>query len=207
SRDWSSDVCSSDLFGRTPQQLVAYGEGRDVLRAHFQFADAAYRDVQGARSGNWGQRIYGGFLGIRNYLGPFVVSCQQRLDFRNREVFGQLQGQGLRVRAHRTNADAQSVHHDFVLCGIAQDLVGLDPGLPLFLGLAVAQICDDPRDQRAGQWHAERGGVQAAALCCQDFAVDLQDRWSRMIKPGGDVGVDVAELGEQFAHVAGTATG
>ena len=176
---------------------------RDVLRAHLQLADAAHRDVQGAGGGDRGQRVDGGFLGVGHDLGPLVVRGQQLLDLGHGQVLGELEGQRLGVRAHGADAHAQPVHDDLVGLGVAQDLVGLHPGLPLLLGLAVAQVRVDPRDQRAGQRHAELGGVQPAALGGEDLAVDLQDRGGRVVQLGGDVVVDARRTGSAVRACAG----
>ena len=91
--------------------------------------------------------------------------------------------------------------------GGAEDLVGLGAGLPLFLGLAVAQVLVDPGDQGAGQRHAELGGVRCRSRCVARTLRSI----SRMADAGSssaaDLGVERAELGEQLAHVPGAAAG
>ena len=72
------------------------------------------------------------------------------LDFRNRQVFFQLQGEGLAVAAHRADAYAQAVDYGRIVAA-AEDFVGFHAALPFFFGLAVAQIYVNPRNQAAGE--------------------------------------------------------
>ena len=140
-------------------------------------------------------------------LAHSLSSARMLLDLGHGEVFAELERQGLGVGTHGADPDAQAVHDDVVLAGGAQDLVGLDPGLPLFLGLAVAQVRVDPGDQGAGQRHAELGGVDVGALVRQDLAVDFEDGRRRVVQFRADLGVERAELAEQLAHVPGAAAG
>ena len=112
------------------------------------------------------------------------------------------------MRAHRSDADAQTVHGDLVIFGAAQDLVGLNLSLPLFAGLTVAQVRVNPGNQGAGERHTELGGIQlTGALLSKDLAVDVQNCGCGVVQLLGDLVAQVAELCEHLAHVAGTAAG
>ncbi|MNI84914.1 hypothetical protein D3C73_1418580 [compost metagenome] len=88
----------------------------------------------------------------------------------------------------------------------AENFVGLYSGFPLFLGLAVAQVGIDPRNEGAGQGHAKLGGVNAGALGREDLVVDLENGGRGIVQFAADLVVEGAELVEEFTHVPGPAT-
>ena len=116
-----------------PQQLVAHGEGAQVLRAHRQLAQAAHRDVQRAGHGHRGQRSDGVFA-VLGTTGPLRALGDQRFDLVDRQVALELDGQRLAVAAH--GADTRTGRRSgWRACRRrrrGQDLVGLDLALPLF---------------------------------------------------------------------------
>ena len=112
------------------------------------------------------------------------------------------------MRAHRSDADAQTVHGDLIVLGTAQNLVGLNLSLPLFAGLAVTQVGVNPGNQGAGERHTELGGIQlAGALLSEDLAVDVQNCGCGVVQLLGDLVAQVAELCEHLTHVACAAAG
>src|SRR5207253_9609458 len=138
---------------------------------------------------------------------PRVVLPDQPFDICNRHVFVQFDGQRLAVAAHGANAHANAVHRDWAL-EATEDLVGLGLGLPLFTALTVRQLFVDPRDQAAGQRHAEVfGRVSVAAHGFGHFTVDVEDGAGRVGQFIGDSGVGSAHLFDQFTHVLRAGTG
>ncbi len=90
----------------------------------------------------------------------------------------------------------------------AQDLVGFDSALPLFLRLTITQILVDPGDQGARQGHAKVGRREGIVTHgAGDFAIDVENRGSGIVQQFLDGAVELAHLGQQLAHVLGTGTG
>ncbi len=110
------------------------------------------------------------------------------------------------MAAQRADAHAQAIDRDHA-AGI-QNLVGFRLTFPLFTALAVVELLVDPRDQAAGQRHAEVIGRQfAAAGGFSNLALDIQNGGSRVLQLFRHVGMQHAHLSQQFAHVARAAAG
>ncbi|MNI37860.1 hypothetical protein D3C73_919750 [compost metagenome] len=115
------------------------------------------------------------------------------------------------MAAHCADAHAQAVDRGgrrTESSAATQDLVGFDFGLPLFLRHPVAQVLVDPGNQVAAQRHAEVFvGQRGIFLLGQHATVDRQNGRRGVIQQRLDRLVDLAELGQQFAHVLRAAAG
>src|SRR5436190_21763273 len=67
-------------LGGAPEQLVADGERREVLRSHGELAQAADRRAQRAGHCGWRQLAQRALLLVRHHLHPLVRTREQRLD-------------------------------------------------------------------------------------------------------------------------------
>src|SRR5271168_4014434 len=141
-------------LGRAPQQLIAHGEGGQELAAHGQLAQPSYRYVQTAAHRGRRQSRDRGFLFVGNDAHPGVAAGNERLDFRERQVPRELDGERLRMAAHRADPDAYAFNGNRVRLE-AEDLIGFDARLPFLAALAVAQILIDPRYEAARKRHIE----------------------------------------------------
>src|SRR5690554_6753564 len=197
---------ATQRFGRTPQQLVAYGEGGQVLGAHVELAQTTHRHLQGTGHRSRGQLADCGLFLVRHHLGPGVVGIEHGFDVRQRYILVQLDGQRLTVAPHGTDAHTDAVHRNRATAA-TDDLVGFGLGLPLFTTLTVGQLLVDPGDQAAGQRHAEvvhrEGGVAHGG---GDLAIDVEDGTGRVGQLVGDTGVQTTHLADQLTHVLGTGT-
>ena len=145
-----------------------------------------------------------GLFLVGHHFHPIVGRGQNALDFRHRQILFQFQGQRLAVAAHGAHAHAQAVHHHRVGAA-AEDFIGFHAAFPFFFGLAVAQIGINPRNQAAGQGHAElRLRIGIAAQEIRHFAVDIQNGAGRIGQFSGHLAVHRAHAFNQFAHVFGT---
>ena len=144
--------------------------------------------------------MHAGFFGVGHNFYPIVGAGQQAFDFGYGQILFQLQGDGLAVAAHGADAYAQTLHDGGAAA--AEDFVGFNVAFPFFLGLAVAQVYVDPRNQAAGQRHAEVGfGVVGRAQEVGYFAVDIEDGAGGVGQFGGHLAVDGAHAADEFAHV------
>ncbi len=101
-------------FRRAQEQLVAYGERRQVLWAEGHFAEPPYRDVQGAGDPGRTQLGQGILLCVVHQVDPLVVAGYGRLDLVQAHVPVQLmirpwlwQAWRRPVRSNRPQAYAQ----------------------------------------------------------------------------------------------------
>ncbi|MNO98537.1 hypothetical protein D3C76_902850 [compost metagenome] len=171
------------------------------MRTHVQLAQAAHRNVQRAGNLSRAQLLHADFALVRYQLHPRVVLADHAFDIGDRHVFIQLDGQRLAVATHGADAHADTIDRDRAL-EAAEDLVGLGLGLPLFTALAVRQFLVDPRDQAAGQRHAEVfGRVGFAAHGLGDLAVDVEDGAGRVGQFIGNGGIGRAHLLDQLTHI------
>ena len=157
------------------------------------------RHRQRARDDRRRQITHRRFALVRHDLHPVIRRCQNAMHFIERHVLRQLDGQRLRVAAHRADTHAQAVdRHRSRLAHrrLAEDLVGFSAALPLFLRHPVAEILVDPRNQRAGERHAEVVGRHArrcssrrtrGGRCRESPTTDSPDRPSprRGARPSG----------------------
>ncbi|CAN0627157.1 protein of unknown function [Burkholderia multivorans] len=196
---------AAQRLGRAPQQLVADRERRQVFPAHRQLAQAADRHRQRARHLGRRQVAHRRFALVRHDLHPVVRRREDAVDLVERHVLLQLDRQRLRVAAHCADPHAQAVDRDrarLAHCRLAEDLVGFRAALPLFLRHAVAEILVDPRDQRAGERHAEVARRHRIAVHRgQHAAVDVEDRRRRIGELLLHRAVQRAHLRQQLAHV------
>ncbi len=110
------------------------------------------------------------------------------------------------MAAQRADAHAEAVDRNGARG--AEDLVGFRLPFPLFAALAVVELLVDPRDQAAGQRHAEVVGRQrAGAGQLGDAALNVENGGRRILQRGSDVVMQHAHLGQQFAHMARAAAG
>ena len=154
-----------------------------------------------AHASDVSQVLERGLAGVRHHLHPLVVGGEQGLEVGHRHVLLQLEGERLRMAAHRADADAEAVERNGVAAA-AEDLVALRHRLPLFLALAVAEIVRDPRQQAAGERIAEMGGGKvAAAQRVGHRSIDVENRGCGIVEQRAHRRVRASHLRHELAHV------
>src|SRR5215472_19101952 len=100
---------AAQRFGSTPEELVANGKGAEIFRTEIQLVQPADGDIERPRNGCGSEAAQRGFFCIGNDSNPFVRVCEQLLDFGERHIAFQLDGQRLAMTAHGADADADAV--------------------------------------------------------------------------------------------------
>src|SRR5207237_9361635 len=132
---------------------------------------------------------------------PIVGFREHLLDFPERNVALELDGEALRVAAHRADANAEAVDRDGLRFA-SENLVGLRVRLPLLAALPVAEVLGDPRQQPSGYRHAEVFRRKAlVAQDARDFAIDLEDRRGRIVEQALRGERELAHLLQELAPV------
>src|SRR3546814_2962227 len=123
--DWSSDVCSSDLwskftqndaqhaaqwFGRAPKQLVANGKRAKVVGSHRHLSQASDGDIECTCYGNGCQFPHGCLALVGHDTRPLRTLGQDAGYFVEPYVAFQLDGERLAVAAHGAHTHAKAVY-------------------------------------------------------------------------------------------------
>ena len=123
------------------------------------------------------------FFAVRNDFNPLIGFSKKSFDFFAGNIFLQLDRQSLRVAAHGSYANAQTVNgHASGLSdsGFAQNLVSFGTALPFFAALSVFDFFVDPGDQAAGKRYTESFvGEVGRTKFFGNFAVDGQNGKAR----------------------------
>src|SRR6267154_3680055 len=141
---------SAQRLGGTPEQLVAYRKGCKVGTAFFEgkLAHTSDRHLERAAYRRRGELTQACLALVRNDPHPGIRLGEYLLDFVDRQIAPEFDGERLAVATHRADANADSVDRDGI-CFTAEDLVAFGLTFPFFATLAVAEILIDPRQQAA----------------------------------------------------------
>ncbi len=193
---------TAQRLGCSPEELVANGEGSEIVGAHLHFPESSDGDLQRATDGSGGQLLEGCFLIVGDDPCPIGTCADDRLDVGEGEITVKFDGEGLAVAAHGTDAHAKSVDRDG--CALAtENFVGFCLAFPLFARLSIFNGPVDPRDEAGGEGGAElTGGKGVAADVVGDGTVDIENSGGGIVEVAAHSGSDGSHLHEQFAHVA-----
>ena len=201
--------CQQDAaqrLGRAPQQLVADGEGAEVLRAHRQFGGGGRPEsscvpvtATGVRSFSVASRVLGTTFTQALSAAIMASTSASGTSFFSLKVSAWLWQRIAPTRTQKPSTGgppSRSLRPGRGSCWSRH-------ALPFLARLAVAQVLVDPGDQRAAQRHAESwpSRLRQRALFARSPCGRSRGWRSSGRRAGLHLGVQRAELRQQFAHV------
>src|SRR3990167_8901329 len=190
-----------------PQKLVAHGKGPQVLASYIELEKVLHWYGQGAGHRRRSEFLHADLALVRYHFHPLAGRFDHPLDFIERDVLGQLDGERLTVTAHRADAHADAVHGNRFVAA-PENLVGLGLPLPLLTALAAGQFLVDPRNETARERNTkEFGRIPGTANRLSHLAVNVENRRGRIVEQRLYRGMSRAHLLQQLARVVRAGAG
>ena len=193
-------------FGGAPQQLVADGEGGEVVAAHVHLAQPADRHAQRAGDGCRRELAQRRLLFVRNHRHPLVRGGQQRFNLGKRHVAVSLMVSAWlwhRIELMRTHRPSIGIGPEvpriLLPSAIAfhSSLLWPLPRSSAIQGRRLPASACPPNSAGREVGRAQRGG---------DAAIDIEDRRGRVRERRRDGAMQVTHLRDHLAHVPGAGT-